>query len=70
VPLLIDPITDQTRLVSYEKDEERVLAVIPAGVTMWKSVGADSIECLGLNKRNRLNQKRADFWDRCLYGYR
>jgi hypothetical protein len=65
-PLLIDPITDQTRLVSYEKDEDACLAVVAAGVTAAEAHRAiNSIEVLGLNKRNGLNQKRAACWDRC-----
>lgn len=65
-PLIIDPITDQTRLVSYEKDEDACIAVVAAGVTGAEEHRAtNSIEVLGLNKRNSLNQKRADFWDRC-----
>lgn len=66
-PLLIDPITDQARLVSYEKDEDACLAVAAAGVTSAEELRARiSIELLGLNKRDRLNQKRAAFWDRCM----
>ncbi|MEA2560546.1 MAG: hypothetical protein QOH06_2050 [Acidobacteriota bacterium] len=65
-PVLIDPISDQTRLVSYERDEDACLAVAAAGVTEVEERRAkDSIDVLGLNRRARLNRKRAEFWDRC-----
>jgi hypothetical protein len=66
-PVLIDPISDQTRFVSYEKDEDGCRAVPAAGVGESEKFRAEqSIELLGLNKRDRLNRKRADFWERCL----
>lgn len=66
-PLLIDPVSDQTRTVSYEKDEDGCRAVPAAGVSEAERYRAEhSIELLGLNKRDRLNRKRGDFWERCL----
>lgn len=66
-PLLIDPITPQAHLISYEKDEDSCLAVPAAGINAIDKFRAEkTIEVLGLNKRNRLNQKRADYWIDCL----
>ncbi len=65
-PLLIDPTTDQARLITYEKDEDACLAVPAACLTNMEELRAKStIEVLGLNLRDRLNQKRALFWDNC-----
>ncbi len=66
-PVIIDPLTDDTRLISYEKDEDGCLAVVAAGVDDSEKFRAENtIEILGLNLRDRLNQKREDFWDRCM----
>lgn len=66
-PLLIDPLTDQTRLISYEKDEDACIAVPAAGITAQEEFQAKStIDVLGLNRLTRLNQKRAAFWESCL----
>lgn len=66
-PLLIDPTTDQARPISYEKDEDACMAVPAAGINKTEEHRAEkTIEVLGLNLRDRLNQKRADYWDRCL----
>lgn len=66
-PLIIDPLTDQTRLISYEKDEDACIAVPSAGINKLEEYRAEkTIEVLGLNLRDRLNQKRADYWDKCL----
>ncbi len=66
-PVIIDPLTDETRLISYEKDEDACIAVIAAGVDISEKFRAEkTIEILGLNLRDRLNQKRAKFWDLCM----
>jgi hypothetical protein len=66
-PLLIDPLTDQARLITYEKDEDGCRAVPAAGVNQAEKYRAEkTIELIGLNLRDRLNRKRADFWDNCL----
>jgi hypothetical protein len=66
-PLLIDPLTDQTRLISSEKEEDVCVAVPAAGVNHIERYRAEkTIELLGLNLRNRLNQKRAYFWETCM----
>lgn len=65
-PVLIDPLSDSTRLISFERDEIACKAV-PAA-----SIGAadlrrvtDTIEIIGLNRPPALGRKRADFWDSC-----
>jgi hypothetical protein len=66
-PLLIDPRTDQARLISYEKDEDACIAIPAAGINDTEGYRAEkTIEVLGLNRRDRLNQKRATYWDHCL----
>jgi hypothetical protein len=66
-PLLIDPVTPQARLISYEKDEDACIAVPAAGINGTEKFRAEkTIEVFGLNMRDRLNQKRTYFWDRCL----
>jgi hypothetical protein len=66
-PVLIDPLTDQARLITYEKDEDACMAVPAAGINKVEEYRAEkTIEVLGLNLRDRLNRKRADYWDRCL----
>jgi hypothetical protein len=65
-PALLDPTTDDARLISFEMDEDGCRAV-PSG-------GADeedrdrvvtTIEVIGLNRLDRLNSKRADVWEEC-----
>jgi hypothetical protein len=68
-PTLIDPTTDQTRLISYEKqDGGDCLAIVAAGTTHAADrLRAEwTIQNLGLNKRPRLNQHRCFVWDQCL----
>ena len=66
-PVLIDPLSDQTRLISYEKDEDACIAVAAAGITESDITRATAtIEILGLNLRQRLNEKRNEFWDKCM----
>lgn len=65
-PLLIDPITDDARLISYEMDEESCRATPIAGIDTAEQHRADNtIEILGLNRLDRLNQNRADVWRKC-----
>lgn len=65
-PALLDPTSDDARLISFEMDEDGCRAV-PSG-------GADeeerdrvltTIEVIGLNRLDRLNSKRADVWEDC-----
>lgn len=66
-PVLIDPLSDQTRLISYEKDEDACIAVVAAGIAEPDITRAEkTIEIMGLNLRPRLNEKRNEFWDRCM----
>ncbi len=66
-PLVIDPKTEQSRLISYEKEDDSCLAVASGGVSTADKNRADqTIDILGLNRRDRLTQKRTDFWDKCL----
>lgn len=66
-PLLIDPLTDQARLISYEKDEDACIAIPSAGINETDEHRASkTIEVLGLNRLYKLNEKRASFWDKCL----
>lgn len=66
-PLLIDPTTLQSRLISYEKDEDGCIAVPASAINdVDKFRAENTIDVLGMNKRDRLNAKRADFWDKCM----
>ena len=66
-PVLIDPRSDQTRLISYEKDEDACIAVAAGNIGPEdKERVKTTIDILGLNRRDRLNKKRNEFWDRCM----
>jgi hypothetical protein len=66
-PVLIDPLSDQTRLISYEKDEDACIAVVAGGIVEPDITRAEkTIEIMGLNLRPRLNEKRNEFWDKCM----
>ncbi len=66
-PLLIDPVTPDARLISYEKDEDACIAVSAAGIDAEdKARSLNTIDIFGLNIRDRLNQKRALYWDKCM----
>jgi len=66
-PLLIDPVTSQARLISYERDEDACIAVPAASINDVEKFRANNtIDILGLNKRYRLNAKRAVYWDKCM----
>jgi hypothetical protein len=67
-PVLIDPRTNEARLISYEwEDEETCVATPATGNLAYQVVKADrTIEILGLNRLASLNRKRADFWDDCM----
>ncbi|MBX9899363.1 MAG: hypothetical protein K2Y28_01145 [Burkholderiaceae bacterium] len=65
-PILIDPITDDACLISYEMDEDGCIAVPISGAEDTDISRVDAtIEILGLNRLDRLNQKRADTWQEC-----
>lgn len=66
-PTLIDPLTDEAHLISFEKEGDLCTAVPAAGIdSTEKEKVEQTIEILGLNIRDRLNQKRAQYWDDCL----
>lgn len=66
-PFLIDPLSDATRLISYDKDEDGCIAVVAAGIAEPDITRAEkTIEIMGMNLRPRLNEKRNDFWDKCM----
>ncbi|KGK10950.1 hypothetical protein [Vibrio navarrensis] len=65
--VLIDPLTDQTRLISYERDDDGCIAVLAGDIDDLEKFKAEkTIEILGLNRIDRLNQKRGKKWDDCL----
>lgn len=65
--VLIDPLTDQARLISYDRDDDGCIAVLAGGIDDLEIFKAEkTIEILGLNRIDRLNQKRAKKWDECL----
>lgn len=66
-PVLIDPLTDQARLISFEADEDGCRAVPAFGSGEQDRIRAEqTIEILGLNIRDQLNRKRKEKWDDCL----
>lgn len=67
-PLLIDPLKEEARLISYEKTDEDICEALPsADISNAEKFRAEkTIELLGLNRLSKLNRKRAEFWDTCL----
>lgn len=64
--LLLDPLTDDVRLVSYEKDGDGCIAVPAGGIEEFEIFRAEhTIDILGLNRLDRLNTKRGKYWDAC-----
>ena len=65
--ILIDPKTDETRLISFEMDEEDACCAIPAGGVDGDDLVKveNTIEILGLNRLTRLNAKRGKKWNDC-----
>ncbi len=66
--VLIDPKTDEARLISYEmSDEDWCLAVPAGGIEDDDLFKAEkTIEILGLNRLKRLNTKRGKKWNDCM----
>ncbi|MCW4443736.1 hypothetical protein OHV10_05535 [Vibrio splendidus] len=65
--LLIDPLTDETRLISFDRDDDGCIAVLAGGIDDIEKFKAEkTIEILGLNRLDKLNQKRGKKWDECL----
>jgi len=65
--VLLDPLTDDVRLVSYERDGDGCIAVPAGGIDDCEiSRAKHTIDILGLNRLDRLNTKRGKYWDKCL----
>ncbi|MCA8067363.1 hypothetical protein [Burkholderia sp. AU38729] len=65
-PTLIDPTTDDARLISFEMDEDGCRAVPMPGADHDDCARVEAtIEIIGLNRLDKLNQKRADVWRDC-----
>jgi hypothetical protein len=65
-PALLDPTTEDARLISFEMDEDGCRAVSMPGADEEDCARvAITIEVIGLNRLDRLNQKRADIWEAC-----
>ena len=65
-PALLDPTTDDARLISFEMDEDGCRAVpMPGADEDDRARVETTIEVIGLNRLDRLNQKRADVWEEC-----
>lgn len=66
-PVLIDPRKDEARLISFEADEDACIALPASGVSdeEW-SRAKNTIDILGLNRLDRLNQKRLGTWKSAL----
>ena len=65
-PALLDPATDDARLISFEMDEDGCRAVPSGGADEEDCVRVKTtIEVIGLNRLDRLNRKRADVWEEC-----
>jgi hypothetical protein len=67
-PILIDPRTDDARLISFDVQDEETCAAIPAGNMEAVQIerATRTIDILGLNRLPRLNSKRAARWGECL----
>lgn len=63
---VLDPTTDDARLISFEMDEDGCRAVSSVGADEEDRVRVDAtIDVIGLNRLDRLNRKRADVWEEC-----
>jgi hypothetical protein len=66
-PVLIDPITDQARLISFRVDEDGCLAhSAPGNDPVEQDRAERTIEILGLNRLDVLNGSRKRVWDACM----
>ena len=65
--VLIDPKTDEARLISFEMDEEDCCTAVPAGGIDGDDLqkAEKTIEIFGLNRLTRLNSKRGKKWRDC-----
>lgn len=64
--VVIDPRTDDARLISFEMDEDGciVVPISDADEDEKQRVNV-TIDVLGLNRLDRLNQNRSDIWNEC-----
>jgi hypothetical protein len=65
--VLIDPKTDEVRLIFFEMDEEDCYIAVPAGGIDKEDLikAENTIGILGLNRLARLNHKRGLTWRNC-----
>jgi len=65
--VLIDPKTDEARLILFEMDEEDFCTAVPAGGIDGEDLlkAENIIEIFGLNRLSRLNSKRGKKWSEC-----
>ncbi|MBU2511774.1 hypothetical protein KJ966_10560 [bacterium] len=65
--VLIDPTTDDTRLISFEKKEDDACEAVPAGDISDDEIKRVelTIDILGLNRLSKLNSKRGIKWNEC-----
>lgn len=64
--VVIDPRTDDAYLISFEMDEDGCIAVPISGANDYEEQRVYmTIDVLGLNRLDRLNQNRADIWNEC-----
>ncbi len=65
-PALLDPTTDDARLISFDMDEDGCRAVPSGGADEGDRARVETtIEVIGLNRLDRLNRKRAHVWEEC-----
>lgn len=66
-PVLIDPVKDEARLISFEADEDACTTVPAGGIEEDELHRVEqTIRILGLNRLDKLNQKRLGTWNRAL----
>jgi hypothetical protein len=65
-PALVDPTTDDARLISFDMDEDGCRAVPSGGADDDdRNRAITTIDVIGLNRLDRLNRKRANVWEEC-----
>jgi hypothetical protein len=65
-PMLIDPLTDQARLISFQSDEDGCMAIsAPGNDDAERERAEQTIAMLGLNRLDVLNRNRKRVWDEC-----
>lgn len=65
--ILIDPRTNEARLISFESESSGCLATSAGGITVNEIERVKhTIEIFGLNRLSLLNQARKQKWDSCI----